>query len=329
MSKVYRPQRFSEFNGQTRAKGNLLIAVDSACRRGKPVPHVLLSGPPGLGKTTLAGVVAAERGVTATVLNATAIEKPADLVVPLLQCEENGIVFIDEIHALKPLCEEFLYTAMEDRKITIPTGDGKEPLTTTVNPFTLIGATTREGLLSGPLRDRFQLREKLDVYTDEEMENIVEWTMQQYKEDEGFTFHGVTPVRVVPCCHGVARAVQRILMAIRDEAVVDAEAGSMRDKAESKHINQALKRLGYYLEVPSPAGFLQHEEVRYLQALNAHRKPVGLKHLAKVLNEDERTIEDVIEPWLLRHQMAIRSPGGRLIAYEGERYLKMWELKCR
>jgi len=305
-NQVYRPDSFESFHGQSDAKEMLRIAVVSAKRRKAAVPHTLLSGPPGLGKTTLAKILAAERGTELSELNAVAIDKPADLVAPLLQVPDNGFLFIDEIHALKSECEECLYTAMEDRKITIPVGDGKEPVVTTVAAFTLVGATTRDGLLSRPMLERFQVREKLQAYTDEEMEVIVNWTMDQFEQEGDVVFNRDMAPRLVKFCHGVARNVQRFLVAIRDHAMAfdDSEV----PHAQVLHLDATVKRMGY------DENGLSRTEQRYLAVLaSCNGRSVGLKHLSKMLDEDERTIEDVIEPWLLQQEYIIRTASGRVL----------------
>jgi len=306
-NQVYRPDSFASFNGQTDVKETLRISVVSAIKRKAPVPHTLLSGPPGLGKTTLAKILAKERGTELSELNAVAIDKPADLVAPLLQVSENGILFIDEIHALKADCEEYLYTAMEDRKITIPVGDGKEPITTTVNPFTLIGATTRDGLLSRPMFERFQVREKLQAYTDEEMKAIIKWTITQFEHADNIMFNREMEQELVKYCHGVARNVQRFLVAIRDHAIAfetDEEV-----YAQLHNMNATMTRMGY-----DPTGTSSAER-RYLAVLKGTTtRGAGLNYIAKMLDEDERTVEDVIEPWLLQQGLVVRTPSGRVLA---------------
>lgn len=310
---VYRPASFEEFHGQTAAKRNLEAAVTSASIRKAAVPHVLLSGPAGTGKTTLSYVIAAERNVELTILNATAIDKPKDLVAPLLQLPENGILFIDEIHALKALCEEFLYTAMEDCRITIPVEDGKEPMSVKLDPFTLIGATTREGLLTGPMRDRFQVRERLELYTDEEMVEILTWTEQQFASHQGVTFSHDLYDTIAACCRGTARNVQRFLTAMRDEAVVD--TGDPTPEVQEHHVVKTLERLGHSVE-----NRFHKRDIEYLRII-AGGRPVGIKHIAQAMNEDERTIEDTIEPWLVREGYVIRTPQGRTLSELGFKLL--------
>lgn len=306
---VYRPSSFHEFHGQAAAKRNLEAAVTSASIRKAAVPHTLLTGPPGLGKTTCAYIIASERNVELTILNATAIDKPADLVAPLLQLPENGILFIDEIHALKAMCEEFLYTAMEDCRITIPVEDGKEPITVPLDPFTLIGATTREGLLTGPMRDRFQVRERLELYTDEEMIDILVWTEQQFASHQGIVFHHGLYGTIAACCRGTARNVQRFLTAMRDEAVVD--TGNPTPEVQDHHIVKTLERLGHSVEHR-----FHKRDFEYLRVI-AGERPVGIKHIAQALNEDERTIEETVEPWLVREGYVIRTPQGRVLSDRG------------
>lgn len=316
MTGVYRPRTFAEFNGHGRTVKNLRVTVRSAVNRDAPVPHVLLTGGPGLGKTTLASIIAHERGTKFEELNGAAIEMPKDLVAPLITLEKNDILFIDEIHSIKPSIMEFLYTAMEDHKITIPTNDDGGAVTTALNPFTLIGATTREGILTGPLLDRFMVRERLDLYDNDSMMLVILWTMDQFKARERVSFDAAPIANyLIPFCHGTARFVQRFLGAMRDTLFASDEPSTHIDLENAK---ETMARLGY-----NDDGYGGLEQ-KYLSALSRAPKGLGLNHLCELLGEDGATLERTIEPWLLRVGLIQRTPSGRKITKDGERLVRRW-----
>jgi len=312
---VYRPLSFAEFSGQSAVVRNLKVAVISATKRDAAVPHTLLSGPPGLGKTTLARIVGAERGADVVELNATSLEKPKDLVPALSAAKPNDVVFIDEIHAMRREVEEYLYSAMEDGKIHITIGEGESASTVpvTLSPFTLVGATTREGLLSQPLHDRFQLIEKLDLYSDEDMQDIITWSIEKIVDDGVFSFADVdwTKRYLVPFCHGTARLVQHILGKAGDTALVDHDLTEVSPEV----IERAIGDMGY-----SKNGLItrQTDLLRRLQ----DGKPRGLGFLAEALYEEVHTVETLLEPWLIRQGYLERTPRGRMITDAGLRALE-------
>lgn len=308
---TYRPETFADFHGQAKVKENLRIATASAVMRKAPVPHLLLAGPAGLGKTTLAGVVAKERGVDMTVIAAPALEKPKDLVGPLTSLKTNGILFLDEIHGIDKTIEEFLYSAMEDGKIQVYTDeDHKDFLTLNLDPFTLIGATTREGLLSKPLRDRFKLTERLKLYGDTEMAGVVDWTITQFITKEGMTFESQAEISksLVSFCHGTARHVQRFLEAIRDTAMAKGDGKYVTCSA----VTATMERLGYSMTTG-----LSAREADYLRVLGSAQFPKGVNAIAELLDDEETTVEETIEPWLVQIGAVERTPRGRSLTTKG------------
>ena len=268
-----RPSTLSEYVGQVKAKENLSVFIESAKRRGEPLDHVLLHGPPGLGKTTLASIIAAEMGVTMRKTSGPAIEKPKDLAALLTNLNENDILFIDEIHRMNRAVEEILYPAMEDKHIDIIFGQG--PTATSIclelKNFTLVGATTRSGQLSSPLRDRFGIDLKLELYSPEELQLIV------------------------------ARSAS-ILKRVRDFAQVFGDGTITKDIA-----NLALTRL----EIDKCG--LDSMDRRLLRSIieNYGGGPVGLETIAATINEEPVTIEDVCEPYLMQQGYLTRTPRGR------------------
>ena len=299
---LLRPKSLDEYVGQARLKKKLRVYLEAARERGEPLDHLLLSGPPGLGKTTLAHVIAYELGVQIRVTSGPAIEKPGDLAAILTNSlEEGDILFIDEIHRLSKTAEEHLYPAMEEFKIDLVLGQGPAARTLRLElpRFTLIGATTRPGLLSGPLRSRFGIHEQLEFYTPEE---LAEGIMR----DARLLGVGIEPeaARVIgERSRGTMRIAKRLFRRVRDFAQVAGEATITRARAEAALDELGLDRLG-----------LDAKDRRYLETLLVKFAggPVGLETLATALAEDPQTLEEVVEPYLIQIGLVKRTPRGRV-----------------
>ena len=303
-----RPHTLTEYIGQEKAKSNLEVFIQGAKQRGESLDHVILHGPPGLGKTTLAGIIANEMGVTLRKTSGPAIEKPKDLAALLTNLNENDILFIDEIHRMNRSIEEILYPAMEDKQIDIIIGQG--PAATSIclelKNFTLIGATTRSGMLSSPLRDRFGIDLKLELYTPMELKKIVERSAAIL----GAPIDPEGAYEIASRSRGTPRIANRLLRRVRDFAQV------MGDGTITKEIAVlALTRL----EIDSRG--LDAIDRRLLERIitNYGGGPVGLETIAATINEEAVTIEDVYEPYLLQQGFIARTPRGRSatkLAYE-------------
>jgi|SRR5438067_8583163 len=304
-----RPQRLAEFIGQEKVKGNLRIAISAALARKEPLDHILFHGPPGLGKTTLAELIARELGVNIHTTSGPAIEKPGDLVGKLTNMRERDILFIDEIHRLRPVIEEFLYPAMEDYKIDIRLSEGPKATTITmpIERFTLVGATTRFGMLTSPMRARFGIVERLNYYPDDALELIVRRTAEVIKvpcDHEGAT-------EIARRSRGTPRIANRLLRRVRDFAQVEAEGRITREIAD-----EALRRLDV-----DEFG-LDDMDARVLKVIieKFDGGPVGIKTIAAAVGEDEGTIEEVYEPFLLQHGFLQRTPQGRVATGQAYRH---------
>ncbi len=300
--RALRPQGFDEFVGQPAAKANLKVFVDAARGRGDAMDHVLLFGPPGLGKTTLAQIIARELGVGFRATSGPVIARAGDLAALLTNLEPRDVLFIDEIHRLAPVVEEILYPAMEDYHLDIIIGEGPSARSVRIDlsPFTLIGATTRAGLLGTPLRDRFGIPVRLDFYGAEDLISIV--TRAAEKLGAPITAEGA--VEIAKRARGTPRVAVRLLRRVRDFA--DAAEGAI----DAKLADRALKRL----EVDSDG--LDMLDRRYLHALveTYSGGPVGVDTLAAALAEARDAIEDVIEPYLMQQGFVMRTPRGRMAA---------------
>ncbi len=308
-----RPQTLDEYVGQKELKDNLRIFIGAAKHRDEVLDHVLLYGPPGLGKTTLANVIANEMGAQLKVVTGPSIEKTGDLIAILNELEPGDVLFIDEIHRLPKVVEEVLYSAMEDFKISIvfPKDGGASSLNLDLSPFTLIGATTRAGDLTSPLRARFGITEKLNYYSDEEIANIIRRTSRVFK-----TTIDEDAVKMMSSrSRGTPRIANRLFKRVRDFANYKGSDNISKDDA-TKALN-ALKVdcLG-----------LDDVDVKYLEAIidRFHGGPVGLEALASSIGEEIMNLEDVYEPFLLQIGMINRTPRGRVATDKAYTHLEKY-----
>ncbi len=309
-----RPQKLSEFIGQEKARANLDVFIKAAKARKDALDHVLFVGPPGLGKTTLAQIVARELGVNFRATSGPVISKAGDLAALLTNLEERDVLFIDEIHRLNPQVEEILYPAMEDFQLDLIIGEGPAARSVKIElaKFTLVGATTRAGLLTNPLRDRFGIPVRLDFYTEGELEQIV---------TRGARVLGVAITRdganeIARRSRGTPRIAGRLLRRLRDFADVAGDTSIDRDVAD--------KALGA-LEVD--AAGLDAMDRRYLSVIahNYGGGPVGVETIAAALSEPRDAIEDIIEPFLIQKGFVQRTPRGRLLTGHAFRHLGLAE----
>lgn len=307
-----RPSSLSEFIGQKKVINNLSIFIKAAKKRGEALDHVIISGPPGLGKTTLAYIISKEMGVQIKPTTGPVLEKPGDLAGLLTNLEKGDVLFIDEIHRLNPVVEEYLYSAMEDFKldIVIDSGPNARSVQIDLNQFTLVGATTRKGLLTAPLRARFGIDMRLDYYDAELLQRIALRTGQILQ----FTITETGAYEIARRSRGTPRIVNKLIRRTRDFAQVDG-LESIDDKIADKALNA--------LDVDKNG--LDDMDVRILKAIIENYKggPVGLGTLAVAVGEDKGTIEEVYEPFLIKEGFMQRTPKGRVVTMKSYQYLKM------
>ena len=310
IERALRPKLLDEYVGQVKVREQLEIFISAAKMRQEPLDHVLLFGPPGLGKTTLSHIIAAELGVNLRQTSGPVLEKPKDLAALLTNLERNDVLFIDEIHRLSPVVEEILYPALEDYQIDIMIGEGPaaRSIKLDLQPFTLVGATTRAGMLTNPLRDRFGIVSRLEFYTPEELTRIVTRSAGLLKapiDAEG-------SYEIARRSRGTPRIANRLLRRVRDFADVKGDG----------QIHKALAQKALVMLDVDPEGFDLMDR-KLLEAV-IHRfdgGPVGLDNIAASIGEERDTIEDVIEPYLIQQGYLQRTPRGRMATLAAFRHL--------
>jgi Holliday junction DNA helicase RuvB len=305
-----RPQTLDDFIGQRQVRENLKIFIAAARARGEALDHVLLHGPPGLGKTTMAQIVAREMGVGFRATSGPVIQKAGDLAAQLTNLQPHDVLFIDEIHRLNPAIEEVLYPAMEDFQLDLMIGEGPAARSVRIElpPFTLVGATTRSGLMTRPLRERFGIPLRMVFYEPAELETIVQRAARVLK----MTLAGDGSAEIAKRSRGTPRVANRLLRRVRDFAAVGGHAG-----VTARVADEALTRL----EIDSHG--LDSMDRRFLACIaeNYGGGPVGVETLAAALSEQRDVIEDVIEPYLMQLGLLMRTPRGRLLSEGGYRHL--------
>lgn len=304
--RALRPQALDEFTGQAEARANLRVFIQSARQRAEAMDHTLFYGPPGLGKTTLAQIISRELGVNFKMTSGPVLAKAGDLAAILTNLEARDVLFIDEIHRLNPVVEEVLYPAMEDFELDLVIGEGPAARTVRIElqPFTLIGATTRLGLLTTPLRDRFGIPTRLQFYTEDELYQIVSRNARKL----GAPADEAGAREIARRARGTPRIAGRLLRRVVDFALVDGDGTVTKTLAD-----HALTRLGV-----DDLG-LDGADRRYLRLMAEHYAggPVGIETLAAALSESRDALEEVIEPYLLQQGLIQRTPRGRMLAQRG------------
>lgn len=306
--RALRPRYLGEFVGQPRVTANLQVAIDAARARKEVLDHVLFSGPPGLGKTSLAHIMAKEMDAPLVETAGPMLEKPGDLAGILSGLQAGSVLFVDEIHSLKRVVEEYLYAAMEDFRISVQLGEGAtaNALTLNLQPFTLVAATTREGQLTAPMRSRFGIHERLDLYRLDDMVHILRRSAELLEvaaDDAGLR-------EIAQRSRGTPRYGNNHLRRIRDLAQVRYD----------NRIDQAVASEGLDMLGIDAAGLTELDR-RILHCLAKHARPVGLKTLAVTVGEEEHTVEDVYEPFLIRQGLVIKTPSGRRLTAAGYGHL--------
>ena len=307
-----RPQTLAEFIGQRATRENLGVFIQAARARGEALDHVLLHGPPGLGKTTLAQIVARELGVGFRATSGPVIQRAGDLAAILTNLQPRDVLFIDEIHRLQPAIEEVLYPAMEDFQLDLIIGEGPSARSVRIDlpPFTLVGATTRAGLLATPLRDRFGIPLRLVFYTPEELQIIVATGARKL----GMTLTEDGAAEIARRSRGTPRIAGRLLRRVRDFAAVEGSASVDRTVADASLTRLEVDRLG-----------LDAMDRRYLRRIAEHHAggPVGVETLAAALAEARDTLEDVVEPFLIQEGLVLRTSRGRMLGEPGWRHMNL------
>lgn len=307
-----RPRTLSDYVGQDRVRENLTVSIEAARQRQEALDHVLLYGPPGLGKTTLAYVVAQELGVQVRATSGPVLEKPGDLAALLTNLKEHEVLFIDEIHRMRPVIEEILYPAMEDYELDIMIGQGPSARSVKVplQHFTLVGATTRAGLLTAPLRARFGIVHRLDFYTEDDLNVIV----QRSARILGVPIDDPATRAVAQRARGTPRVANRLLRRVRDYAEVRADGT----------INAVVTKKAMALLDVDDNGFDEADR-RLLKAIieKFGGGPVGLNSIAAAISEEKEAIEDIYEPFLIQTGFLDRTPRGRIVTERAYEYLKL------
>jgi Holliday junction DNA helicase RuvB len=310
LDRALRPQGLSEFIGQAEARANLRIFIQSARQRGEAMDHTLFHGPPGLGKTTLAQIMARELGVGFRMTSGPVLAKAGDLAAILTNLEARDVLFIDEIHRLNPAVEEVLYPAMEDYELDLVIGEGPAARTVRIElqPFTLVGATTRLGLLTTPLRDRFGIPTRLQFYTIDELNEIVTRNARKL----GVPADPDGAREIARRARGTPRIAGRLLRRVVDFALVEGDGRITQAIADGALTRLGVDQLG-----------LDHADMRYLRIIaeNYGGGPVGIETIAAAMSESRDAVEEVIEPYLLQQGLIARTPRGRMIAQKGWSHL--------
>ncbi len=307
---VLRPKTFEDFPGQDKVKEKLKVFIEAAKQRSEPLDHILLSGPPGLGKTTLAGIIAGSMGVDFKITSGPALEKKGDIAAVLTSLQPNSILFIDEIHRLNKVVEEYIYSAMDDFCIDIVMGDGMgaRSMRFQLSPFTLIGATTRYGLLTSPLRSRFGIPEALNFYDRKSLVQILTRSAEILKIE--MSAEGA--LEIARRCRGTPRIANRLLKRVRDYAQVKGDG-----KIDLELAQYALNQL----EVDTLGLDEMDRKILALISEKFGGGPVGIETIAAALSEERDTIEEVYEPFLLQEGLLQKTPRGRIITETALKHL--------